>query len=105
MVVFSHMDSSNLLRVAVLVLVLAMVGVTAALADSPNKQFGNKYVFVTGSRIPQRVKVKSIGTATFSPVRVYTRREIDQTGRFTTEGVLAQDPDVRVISGHGGPIN
>ena len=84
-------------------LVLAIGGATAAFADPPNKQFGDKYVFVTGSMIPQKVKVKSIGTATASPLRVYMRREIDQTGRFTTEGVLAQDPDVRVISSHAGP--
>jgi hypothetical protein len=86
-------------------LILAVGGATAAFADPPNKQFGDRYVFVTGSMIPQKVKVKSIGTATFSPMRVYTRREINQTGRFTTEGVLAQDPDLRVISGRPGPGN
>jgi outer membrane cobalamin receptor len=56
-----------------------------------------KLVFVTGSRIPQRVKVKAIGTKTTSPVRVYTRAEMDRTGRFTTEGILAQDPSVTII--------
>jgi len=98
------MRPSNLFRGAALMLVLAISGATAALADDPpNKQFGNKYVFVTGSLIPQKVKIKSIGTATFSPVRIYNRREIDQTGRFTTEGVLAQDPDLQVRMGHAGP--
>ncbi|HEX4667328.1 MAG TPA: hypothetical protein VH207_12075 [Chthoniobacterales bacterium] len=57
----------------------------------------DKLVFVTGSRIPQRVQVKAIGTATTSPVRVYTREEIDRIGRHTTEGILAQDPSVRII--------
>lgn len=56
-----------------------------------------KLVFVTGSHIPQKVKVKAIGTETASPVRVYTRAEIDRTGRFTTEGILAQDPSVTII--------
>jgi hypothetical protein len=56
-----------------------------------------KLTFVTGSRIPQRVTVKAIGTSTTSPVRVYTRAEIDRTGRFTTEGILAQDPSVTII--------
>ena len=58
-----------------------------------------KLVFVTGSRIPQRVQVKAIGTATTSPVRVYTREEIDRTGAHTTRDILAQDPSIRVI-GH-----
>ncbi len=63
-----------------------------------------KLVFMTGSRIPQRLRVKAIGTKTTSPVRVYTRAEIDRTGRFTTEGILAQDPSVRIIGNgsHGG---
>ncbi len=56
-----------------------------------------KLVFVTGSRIPQRLRVKAIGTNTTSPVRVFTRAEIDRTGQFTTEGILAQDPSVRII--------
>jgi hypothetical protein len=28
---------------------------------------------------------------------VYTRAEIDRMGRFTTEGILAQDPSVTII--------
>jgi hypothetical protein len=55
-----------------------------------------RYVKVTGSLIPQAIKVKSIGTATYSNLRVIGRREIDHTGRFTTAGVLAQDPSVNV---------
>ncbi|SRR6266487_5533768 len=69
---------------------------------SPNDQPGDRYayVFVTGSRIPQKVKIKTIGTKTVSPVNVYRRREINQTGRFTTEGALeALDPSVQVTSG------
>ncbi len=57
----------------------------------------DKLVFVTGSHIPQRVKVKAIGTNTTSPVRIYTRAEMDRTGQFTTQGILAQDPSVRII--------
>jgi hypothetical protein len=96
------MKSSNVLKGVALILVSATGLAAVAFGDPPNAQFGNKYVFVTGSMIPQRVKVKSIGTATVSPLRVIKRREIDQTGRFTTEGVLAQDPSVRVISGTRG---
>jgi hypothetical protein len=59
-------------------------------------------VWVTGSRIPQKVEVKAVGTNTFSSMSNWSRREIDQTGRVTAEGVLKQDPSVSVILGHGG---
>ena len=83
---------------------VALTGEVLAQAPiEPKGQLGGKYVFVTGSNIPQRVKVKSVGTATVSPVRVIKRESIRQSGRFTTERVLAaEDPSVRVLSGHGG---
>jgi hypothetical protein len=56
-------------------------------------------IFITGSLIPQRVKVWPIGTTTVSPIRIIDRREIDQTGRRTTPGVLINEPSLRVI-GH-----
>jgi hypothetical protein len=97
------MKTSNLATVGTLLVILA-VAATQAFA-SPNDQPGEKYayVFVTGSLIPQRVKVQAIGTKTASNLRVYTRDEIDKTGRVTTEGVLALDPSLRVNSGHAGP--
>lgn len=58
-------------------------------------------VFVTGSLIPQRVRVQPLGTTTASPVRVIDRREIDSTGRFTTVGAFVNEPSVRIIGvGH-----
>ena len=78
----------------------------AALAGKPvdqvaehNKEVNERTVFVTGSLIPQRIKLKAIGTTTVSPVRIIDRREIDATGRRTTRGVLVADPSVRGI-GH-----
>jgi hypothetical protein len=56
-------------------------------------------VFVTGSLIPQRVKLQPIGTKTVSPVRIIDRHEIDWTGRQTTPGAFVNDPSVRII-GH-----
>ena len=56
-------------------------------------------VFVTGSLIPQRVKLQPIGTKTVSPVRIIDRHEIDWTGRQTTAGAFVVDPSVRII-GH-----
>lgn len=73
---------------------------SAALAGKPvDQQPDERTVFLTGSLIPQRIKLKPIGTATVSPVRIIDRREIDQTGRRTTQGALIVDPSVRMI-GH-----
>ena len=54
-------------------------------------------VFVTGSLIPQRIKLRPIGTTTVSPLRIIDRHEIDWTGRQTTAGALVNDPSVRII--------
>ncbi len=106
------MKISNAFKVAALVLAAA-TGFGAAAFAEPNGDYpslkGDKprpqseYVFVTGSMIPQKVIVKSIGTATNSQLRVIKQTEIERTGRFTTAGLIAQDPALRVISGHGGP--
>jgi len=82
--------------------VLAGTAVANNPADKVSKQkkhANERAVFVTGSLIPQRVKLKRIGTTTVSPIRIIDRREVDQTGRQTTRGVLIADPSVRVI-GH-----
>ena len=63
-----------------------------------------KYVVLTGSYIPQKVVVRSIGTNTTDPRRIYNRSEIDKTGRVTTEDVLRLDPSLTVVSGHGSGI-
>jgi hypothetical protein len=75
-----------------------------AFADKPVEQSSQnkkatdeRTVFVTGSLIPQRIKLKRIGTATVSPIRIIDRREIDEAGRRTTQGALVSDPSVRVI--------
>ena len=59
------------------------------------------YVKVTGSLIPQKVKITPFsGIAdTASPLTVFDRRRIDATGRVTLEGILAQDPSIQ-IRGH-----
>jgi outer membrane cobalamin receptor len=65
--------------------------------DSPQAETKEALVFVTGSRIPQRINVSRIGMATYSPVRVIDREEIDRTGRPTIAGVLVNEPSLRVI--------
>jgi outer membrane cobalamin receptor len=64
---------------------------------SGDQQPNDRAVFVTGSLIPQRIKLKRIGTTTTSPVRVIDRQEIDATGRQTTKGALVADPSVRIL--------
>jgi hypothetical protein len=74
--------------------------VSAAFAGKPvDQQPNERTVFVTGSLIPQRIKLKAVGTTTVSPVRIIDRREIDGTGRRTAAGILVADPSVRVV-GH-----
>ncbi len=58
-------------------------------------------VFVTGSLIPQRLRLQPVATTTVSPVRIIDRREIDGTGRHTTAGALVNEPSLRIIGvGH-----
>ncbi len=77
----------------------ALAGRPPDQASEHKKQDNGEAVFVTGSLIPQRIKLKRIGTTTVSPIRIIDRREIDATGRRTTRGVLIADPSVRVL-GH-----
>jgi hypothetical protein len=102
------MKTSSVLKAAAFVALGGVCFSSAAFADSrnsknrliyPDGKTRDKYVFVTGSYIPQRIQIKSIGTATVSPIRVYGRTEIDLSGRFTTEKVLALDPSVQIRSG------
>jgi hypothetical protein len=88
------------------ILVATSISAGTVLADAKVKQTSKqdrkveeRTVFVTGSLIPQRIKVQPIGTTTVSPVRVIDRHEIDWTGRPTTPGAIINEPSVRVI-GH-----
>jgi hypothetical protein len=101
------MNISNMIKPAAAWLILSVVATSAFAGGQKVEQVvvppppGYAYVWVTGSRIPQRVKISPVGTTTFNSLSVWDRRQINQTGRQTTEGVLAQDPSVRVIMGHG----
>ena len=97
---FQTMKTSKLVKAGLLLLVLTVAS-TEAFANPQRDQTGDRYVYVwvTGSRIPQKVKVTPIGTNTVSAMSVWDRRQINQTGRVTSEGVLAQDPSVRVTLG------
>jgi len=54
------------------------------------------YVWVTGSRIPQKVKISPIGTLTHSPLSEWDRRQINQTRAGTAEEILRHDPSIRI---------
>ncbi len=93
----------KLIKTVGLVSILAVAGTALAGPQRVEKvvpikgQPGYAYVWVTGSRIPQKVAISPIGTPTFSALSVWDRRQINQTGRETTEGVLKQDPSASVI--------
>ena len=77
----------------------ALAGPTVSEGSKRNQKAEEQAVFITGSLIPQRVKVRPIGTLTVSPVRVIDRHQIDWSGRPTTPGAFINEPSVRVI-GH-----
>jgi hypothetical protein len=86
--------------------VTVLVAASAALADPPVKaspqpkeKVIEQTVFVTGSLIPQRIKVRHVGTKTVSPISALDRATIDATGRQTTPGFFVNEPSVRII-GH-----
>jgi hypothetical protein len=66
-------------------------------APRHTQKIEERTIFITGSLIPQRVELRPIGTTTVSPIRIIDRREIDQTGRRTTPGVLINEPSLNVI--------
>jgi hypothetical protein len=65
--------------------------------DSPRAETEEELAFVTGSRVPQRINVSSVATATYSLLRLIDREEIDKSGRLTAAGVLINQPSLRVI--------
>ena len=63
----------------------------------PGHKSEERLIFVTGSLIPQRVELRAIGTATVSPLRIFSRREIDGRGHLTIQDTLSTDPAVRIL--------
>lgn len=61
----------------------------------PSQERQDERVFVTGSRIPQRVDTSTGLPATASPLRVYSRRDLTSTGRPETGDALRRlDPSM-----------
>jgi len=66
-----------------------LVALTAGCAHAPRsdaqpakKAARFERVVVTGSHIPQRIDPDSRAPVTISPVRVYSREEIERTGQY-----------------------
>jgi hypothetical protein len=59
-----------------------------------------RVVYLTGSNIPQKVKVKSIGTDSARNVRIFTQAELLSTGRPTVGEALALDPSIQISGRH-----
>ncbi len=82
-------------------LILSVVA-TSAFAGSQNNQVqvtqnrGERYayVWVTGSKIPQKVKISPIGTLTQSPLSEYDRRQINRTRGGTVQQALSNEPSL-----------
>ena len=99
------MKMSSMMKSTAVLLAVSVAATTAFAGPQKQEQVPPKgeryaYVWVTGSRIPQKVKISPIGTNTVSAMSVWDRRQINQTGRGTAEDVLRQDPSVSIRLGH-----
>jgi hypothetical protein len=98
------MKTSKIMKSLAALLILSVVATTAfggpQRVEQAPPQKGYAYVWVTGSRIPQKVKISPIGTPSFSALSEWDRRQINQTGRSTAEDILRQDPSISVRLGH-----
>jgi hypothetical protein len=83
-------------------LLLVSAVATSAFAGPQNNQVqvtqnrGERYayVWVTGSRVPQKVKISPIGTLTQSPLSEYDRRQINTTRAGTVREALSNEPSL-----------
>jgi hypothetical protein len=73
----------NRLLVSSFVGVLATMGIACAHAPAASEMKAPRVekIFVTGSHIPQRIDLASSALPTISPLRVYGRQQMGDTGR------------------------
>ncbi|MFL6595182.1 MAG: hypothetical protein ACJ8HQ_07035 [Chthoniobacterales bacterium] len=104
------MTRSLLRRATVFVFCVTAVLISVAKADPKKHRHSDKmlineseerYVYVTGSHMPQKVKLRSIGTDTPYNVRIYAQREMLSTGRQTPgEALAVLDPSITITGRH-----
>ena len=93
------MKMSKIIKSAALLLILS-VAATSAFANPQRSErvppAGERYayVWVTGSRIPQKVKISPIGTLTQSPLSEHDRRQINWTRAGTAQQALSNEPSI-----------
>jgi hypothetical protein len=96
------MKISNVMKSATVLLLVSTMA-ASVFAGSQNNQvqvmqnggeMGSAYVWVTGSRIPQKVKISPIGTLTQSPLSEHDRRQINWTRGGTVRQALGNEPSV-----------
>jgi len=95
------MKISGVMKSAAVLLLVSAVA-TSAFAGPQNNQVqvtqnrGERYayVWVTGSRVPQKVKISPIGTLTESPLSEHDRRQINWTRGGTAQEALSNEPSV-----------
>ena len=94
------MKTSKIMKSLAALLILSVVATTAfggpqRVEQAPPKK-GERYayVWVTGSRVPQKVKISPIGTLTQSPLSEYDRRQINQTRGGTAQQALSNEPSL-----------
>jgi hypothetical protein len=93
------MKISSMLKSAAALLILSVAGTTAFAGPQRVERIevtpqGERYayVWVLGSRIPQKVKISPIGTLTHSPQSEYDRRQINWTRGGTVQQALSNEP-------------
>lgn len=67
---------------------------TQRVEQAPPQGARYAYVWVTGSRIPQKVKISPIGTLTQSPLSEYDRRQVNWTRGGTVKQALSNEPSL-----------
>jgi hypothetical protein len=95
------MKISGMMKSATVLLLVSAVA-ASVFAGAQNNQVqvtqnrGERYayVWVTGSKIPQKVKISPIGTLTQSPLSEYDRRQINRTRGGTVQQALSNEPSL-----------
>ena len=95
------MKTSKIMKSLAALLILSVVATTAFAGPQRVEQVvpikgqpGYAYVWVTGSRIPQKVKISPIGTLTHSPLSEYDRRQLNWTRGGTVREALQNEPSL-----------
>ena len=88
------MKTKRVLLILLVVATSAFAGTQTVEQAPPQKGELYAYVWVTGSGIPQKVKISPIGTLTQSSLSEYDRRQINWTRGGTVRQALGNEPSL-----------